>query len=69
MFFFGVLDIDRWFLGGGLVFGSLYEVVGGGNGVVDGVVVVLFVVGVIVRIKGKVFWVVMWCDFFMLVIV
>jgi protein ImuA len=62
---FGVADIDRRLPGGGLAFGSLHEVAGGGNGAVDGAAAALFAAGVAARTRGKVLWVVTRRDLFM----
>ncbi|MGJ7042214.1 protein ImuA [Shinella sp. BE166] len=53
---FGVPDIDRALPGGGLAFGALHEVAGGGGGTVDGAAAALFSAGVAARTKGKVLW-------------
>lgn len=53
---FGVAEIDARLPGGGLAFGALHEVAGGGAGTVDGAAAALFVAGVAARSKGKVLW-------------
>jgi protein ImuA len=53
---FGVSDIDDCLPGGGLAYGAIHEVAGGGNGAVDGAAAALFVGGIAARTKGKVVW-------------
>ncbi|NTH25653.1 damage-inducible mutagenesis protein [Agrobacterium rhizogenes] len=53
---FGVPEIDALLPGGGLAYGALHEVAGGGAGVVDGAAAALFVAGVAARTKGKIVW-------------
>lgn len=53
---FGVPEIDRGLPGGGLAFGALHEVAGGGGGTVDGAAAALFVAGIAARTRGKVLW-------------
>lgn len=53
---FGVADIDRRLPDGGLAFGALHEVAGGGNGATDGTAAALFAAGVAARTRGKVLW-------------
>ena len=62
---FGVGEIDARLPGGGLAFGCLHEVAGGGNGAVDGAAAALFVAGIAARTKGKVLWIVTRRDLFM----
>lgn len=53
---FGLADIDCVLPGGGLAFGALHEVAGGGNGAVHGAAAALFAAGVAARTRGKVLW-------------
>ncbi|MBY3432716.1 damage-inducible mutagenesis protein [Rhizobium laguerreae] len=53
---FGVSEVDRHLPGGGLAFGALHEVAGGGAGTVDGAASALFVAGIAARTTGKVLW-------------
>lgn len=53
---FGVGLIDQQLPGGGLAFGALHEVAGGGSGTVDGAAAALFTAGIAARSKGKVLW-------------
>ncbi|GAA4159205.1 damage-inducible mutagenesis protein [Shinella sp. AETb1-6] len=53
---FGVAEVDRALPGGGLAFGALHEVAGGGGGTVDGAAAALFVAGIAARSRGKVLW-------------
>ena len=53
---FGVAQIDRALPGGGLLFGALHEIAGGGGGTVDGAAAALFVAGVAARTPGRVLW-------------
>lgn len=53
---FGVREIDMRLPGGGLAFGALHEVAGGGAGTVDGGAAALFAAGIAARSKGKVLW-------------
>jgi protein ImuA len=46
---FGVTEVDRALPGGGLAFGALHEIAGGGGGTVDGAAAALFVAGVAAR--------------------
>lgn len=55
MLLFGVPDVDQRLPGGGLAFGSLHEVAGGGR-VIDGAAAALFWAGIAARTKGKVLW-------------
>ena len=61
---FGVAAIDRVLPGGGLAFGGLHEVAGGGNGAVDGAAAALFAAGIAARTAGKVLWCVTRPDLF-----
>lgn len=61
---FGVAAIDRVLPGGGLAFGGLHEVAGGGNGAVDGAAAALFAAGIAARTVGKVLWCVTRPDLF-----
>lgn len=53
---FGVDDIDRQLPGGGLAYGAIHEVAGGGADVVNGAVSALFVAGIAARTTGHVIW-------------
>ena len=53
---FAVPEMDRALPGGGLAYGALHEVAGGGGGTVDGAAAALFVAGVAARSRGKVLW-------------
>ncbi len=53
---FGVREIDAQLPGGGLAYGALHEVAGGGNGAVDGAAAALFIGGIAARTTGKVVW-------------
>ena len=53
---FGVTDMDSRLPGGGLPFGALHEIAGGGNGAIDGAAAALFAAGIAARTKGKVLW-------------
>jgi len=53
---FGLARVDDHLPGGGLSFGSLHEVSGGGNGAVDGAAAALFCAGIAARSKGKILW-------------
>ncbi|NSZ15626.1 ImuA family protein [Agrobacterium vitis] len=61
---FGVAEIDAVLPGGGLAMGALHEVVGGGNGTVDGAVAALFTAGLAARAKGKILWCITQQDLF-----
>lgn len=61
---FGVAEIDRRLPGGGLAFGGLHEVAGGGNGAVDGAAAALFAAGIAARTGGAVVWCVTRADLF-----
>ena len=47
-------EIDAQLPGGGLAYGALHEVAGGGNGAVDGAAAALFIGGIAARTTGKV---------------
>lgn len=53
---FGRPEIDAILPGGGLAYGALHEVAGGGSGTVDGAAAALFVAGIAARTKGPVLW-------------
>ena len=53
---FGVTAMDTRLPGGGLPFGAVHEIAGGGNGAVDGAAAALFAAGIAARTKGKVLW-------------
>jgi protein ImuA len=61
---FGVKAIDTVLPRGGLAFGCLHEVAGGGNGAVDGAAAALFAAGIAARSKGRVLWCVTRPDLF-----
>lgn len=61
---FGVETVDRKLPGGGLVFGALHEIGGGGDGAVHGAASALFAAGIAARTKGKVLWCVTRADLF-----
>src|SRR3954467_13754847 len=61
---FGIDVIDRVLPGGGLAFGALHEVAGGGNAAIDGATAALFAAGIAARTKGKVLWCVTQQDLF-----
>lgn len=53
---FGVREMDEHLPGGGLSYGALREIAGGGAGTVDGAAAALFAAGIAARSKGKVLW-------------
>ncbi len=53
---FGVREMDEHLPGGGLSYGALHEIAGGGAGTVDGAAAALFAAGIAARSKGKVLW-------------
>ncbi|WP_029619608.1 ImuA family protein [Pseudorhizobium marinum] len=53
---FGVCQIDERLPGGGLAYGALHEIAGGGTGTVDGAAAALFAAGIAARANGKVLW-------------
>ncbi|WP_018236800.1 ImuA family protein [Ensifer sp. BR816] len=53
---FGVGEIDGQLPGGGLAYGALHEVAGGGNGAIDGAAAALFIGGIAARTTGNVVW-------------
>lgn len=53
---FEVREIDERLPGGGLGYGAIHEVAGGGAGTVDGAAAALFTAGIAARSKGKVLW-------------
>jgi protein ImuA len=53
---FGISDIDGHLPGGGLAYGAIHEVAGGGSGAIDGAAAALFVGGIAARTKGKIVW-------------
>jgi protein ImuA len=61
---FGVEAVDRRLPRGGLQFGALHEVGGGGDGAVSGATSALFAAGVAARTRGKVLWCVTRPDLF-----
>lgn len=61
---FGIASMDQVLPGGGLRLGTLHEVVGGGNGAIDGAAAALFAAGIAARTRGKVLWCVTQQDLF-----
>jgi protein ImuA len=61
---FGVHQMDSRLPGGGLAYGALHEVAGGGNGAIDGAAAALFTAGVTARTRGKVLWCITRSDLF-----
>lgn len=53
---FGVAEIDRKLLGGGLAFGCVHEVSGASAGMADANAAMLFVAAALGRSKGKILW-------------
>lgn len=53
---FGVPGMDERLPGGGLAYGAIHEIAGGGAGTVDGAAAALFAGGIAARSKGKVLW-------------
>ena len=53
---FGLADIDSRLPGGGLAFGALHEVAGGGADAVHGAAAALFVAGIAARTRGDILW-------------
>lgn len=53
---FAVPEMDQALPGGGLAFGALHEIAGGGGGTVDGAAAALFVAGIAARTRGKILW-------------
>jgi protein ImuA len=53
---FGLTDVDTRLPGGGLSFGALHEIAGGGNGAIDGAAAALFAAGIAARTRGKILW-------------
>jgi protein ImuA len=53
---FGVPEMDERLPGGGLAYGAIHEIAGGGAGTVDGAAAALFAGGIAARSKGKVLW-------------
>lgn len=53
---FGLAEVDATLPGGGLSFGALHEVAGGGAGTVDGAAAALFVAGIAARTPGQILW-------------
>ncbi len=53
---FGIREMDKRLPGGGLPYGALHEIAGGGAGTVDGAAAALFAAGIAARSKGKVLW-------------
>jgi protein ImuA len=61
---FGIKPIDQHLPEGGLAFGALHEVAGGGNGALDGAAAALFAAGIAARTRGRVLWCVIRQDLF-----
>lgn len=61
---FGVRPMDERLPGGGLSFGALHEVAGGGNGAIHAAAAALFAAGIAARTTGKVLWVMTHSDLF-----
>ncbi|MEE2861627.1 MAG: damage-inducible protein [Pseudomonadota bacterium] len=61
---FGLDALDRRLPQGGLAFGALHEVAGGGNGTVDGAAAACFAAGIAARLPGQVLWCVTQADLF-----
>jgi protein ImuA len=61
---FGIPAIDGRLPDGGLALGALHEVVGGGNGAIDGAAAALFAAGIAARTRGRVLWCVTRQDLF-----
>jgi protein ImuA len=61
---FGIKAIDERLPEGGLAFGALHEVAGGGTGAVDGAAAALFAAGIAARTRGHVLWCVTRQDLF-----
>ncbi len=61
---FGIKAIDQHLPEGGLALGALHEVVGGGNGAIDGAAAALFAAGIAARTRGQVLWCVTRQDLF-----
>lgn len=53
---FGIPDMDGRLPGGGLAYGAIHEIAGGGAGTIDGAAAALFAGGIAARSKGKVLW-------------
>src|SRR3984885_4341618 len=53
---FGIKPIDQHLPEGGLAFGALHEVAGGGNGALAGAATALFAAGIAARTRGRVLW-------------
>lgn len=53
---FGIPEIDQHLPGGGLAYGTIHEVSGGGTDTVNGAAAALFAAGVAARTKGKILW-------------
>ena len=61
---FGVPAIDTRLPEGGLALGAVHEVIGGGNGAIDGAAAALFAAGIAARTRGRVLWCVTRQDLF-----
>jgi protein ImuA len=61
---FGLQKVDGKLPGGGLAFGALHEVAGGGNGAVDGAAAALFAAGIAARTNGRILWCLTRADLF-----
>lgn len=61
---FGLPEIDRRLPGGGLLFGAIHEIAGGGSGTVDGAAAALFAAGIAARTNGPIIWALSRTDLF-----
>lgn len=53
---FGVPEIDQRLPGGGIAYGALHEIAGGGNDAVQGAISVLFAAAIAARAPGRILW-------------
>ena len=60
----GIRMIDQHLPEGGLAFGALHEVAGGGHGAINGAAAALFTAGIAARTRGQVLWCVTRQDLF-----
>ena len=61
---FGLDELDANLPGGGLAYGSIHEIAGGGSDVVTGAVSALFVAGIAARTVGPIVWCLTRADLF-----
>ncbi len=61
---FGVPDIDQRLPGGGLAYGALHEIAGGGADVVNGAASALFAAAIVARTPGQILWCMTRADLF-----